>query len=360
VTMADSRSMIIGTYTEKLAHVDGKAPGILGAKYHDGAVADVTVLAEVRNPSWLVLSADGRNLYSVAETVDFEGEPGGGLVAFSRDPSSGELTLLNTAASGGVEPAYVGIDPSGSFVIVANYRNGTLAVYSLGEGGRLEEMVDLVRHAGSSVHPVRQTGPHAHQVLFDPLTGYALVPDLGVDAVLVYELTESGRLVERRSDRFSVEPGSGPRHLAFHPDGQHLFLLDELTNDVVLLRRANGARFEPVQVISTLPSSFEGHNQAAAIRVSASGGLVFASNRGLHSIAILSFDPAHSRLSLEGVEPSRGSEPRDFVLSPDGSQLLVANQDSGTIEVFAVDEAGRHLEPISSTEVPTPVCLLFA
>ncbi|HUB71577.1 MAG TPA: lactonase family protein [Acidimicrobiales bacterium] len=360
MTIAAGQSMIIGTYTEKLAHVDGKAPGILGAKYRDGKVSDVTVLAEVRNPSWLVLSADGRNLYSVAETVEFEGEPGGGVVAFSRDPVSGDLTLLNTAPSGGVEPAYVGIDPSGSFVIVANYRNGTLAVYSLGEGGRLGEMVDHVRHAGSSVHPVRQTGPHAHQVLFDPLTGYALVPDLGVDAVVVYELTPSGRLVERKSDRFSVHPGAGPRHLAFHPGGQYLFLVDELTNDVVLLRRAKESRFEQVQVISTLPSSFDGHSQAAAIRVSATGELVFASNRGLHSIAVLSFDPGEGRLSFEAVEPSRGSEPRDFVLSPDGSQLLVANQDSSTIEVFSVDETARQLQPVSSAEVPTPVCLLFA
>jgi 6-phosphogluconolactonase len=159
--------LIIGTYTEDLPHLEGRSEGMTGVTYDDdGSLGSVTVLAKVRNSSWVVASADGRFVYTVSETVDFEGKPGGGVSAFARDLATGSLTPLNTASSAGVEPAHAAIDPSGRFLLVANYRSGSVAVFALGADGSIGELVDLMQDEGSSVHPKRQTGPHAHQIAF--------------------------------------------------------------------------------------------------------------------------------------------------------------------------------------------------
>ncbi len=350
--------LIIGTYTESLAHVDGKAAGILGSAYAAGAVEPPSVLAPVRNPSWIALSPDGLCLYAVVETVEFEGSPGGGVAAFARDQATGALTPINAVPSGGVEPAHVAVHPDGAFVLVANYRTGSVSVFERRSDGGLGAMVEHVQHEGSSVHPVRQTGPHAHQIVVDPVTGRVLVPDLGLDAVLVYDF-DGGRLRERRDARIVGEPGAGPRHLAFADGGEHLLLLNELDNTLVVLRR-EGDRFVRASSCSTLPEGHTGHSQASAIRVSPSGRYVFTSNRGHDSIAVLAFDAAASSARLVRVEPALGREPRDFVLAPDGEHLLVADQDSGTVVTFRWDEAAASLTPVSTVGVPTPVCLLFA
>ena len=171
----------------------------------------------------------------------------------------------------------------------------------------------------------------------DPKTGRVLVPDLGLDAVLSYQVGEAGELSERAAERIITRPGAGPRHLAFHPDGQHLFLLNEIDSTLMALRR-DGTRFIQTDLTSTLPESCTDHSEAAAVRVSATGRHVFVSNRGFDSIAMFRLDPASGKLTLEHVEPTRGGEPRDICQTPDGEYLLVANQDTHSIVSFAIDE----------------------
>jgi 6-phosphogluconolactonase len=185
------------------------------------------------------------------------------------------------------------------------------------------------------------------------------VPDLGMDSVLFYDFDADGKLTELTSSRFTTVPGAGPRHLAFHPDTEHLFLLNELDNTLVVLKR-DGDDFVQKHVASTLPDGFDQHSQGSEIRVSASGRYVYTSNRGdLDSIAIFEFDAASSTVSLKHIEPSLGSEPRDFVFSPDGRYLIVANQDSDNIVTFEIDETGPTLAHVSTVTIPTPVCLVF-
>jgi 6-phosphogluconolactonase len=360
---ADSASveLIVGTYTEQLPHVDGQAEGILSCRFESGTIGPVRLLAATRNPSFLTLSADGRNLYAVNETVEFEGHPGGGVTAFARDPSTGELTLLSTRSSNGVEPAHLELDPTGRFLLVANYRSGSVSVFSLEADGSLSAETDHDQHAGSSVHPVRQTGPHAHMIMFDPITGDVLVPDLGLDAIFVYTLSSAGKLTEHPDRRIGTKRGAGPRHLAFHPDGTHLFVLNELDNTVVVLQRA-GDSFKTIHVASTLPAGFTGHSQAAAIRVSPSGRTVLASNRGEASdtIALLRFDADHGSLELVDSVSSSGREPREFIFSPDGRFVIVADQDSDALVVMEFSDDEPRLSQISSVSAPTPVCLKIA
>jgi 6-phosphogluconolactonase len=352
------QSLVIGTYTEKMAHVDGHADGILSAHFDGISISAPVVAAEVTNPSWLTSCADGRLIYAVIETAMFEGEPSGGVAAYARNPNNGRLEFLNKTSSAGAEPAHLALDPRERFLLVANYGGGSVSVFNREKNGGLGEMVEHVQHTGSSAHPVRQTSPHTHQILFDPVTGNLLVPDLGLDAVFVYQLGDTGALRERSEARINTAPGAGPRHLAFHPDGRHLFLLNELDNTVVVLRRT-GDRFEQVQVASTLPADFKGHNQTSEIRVSNSGNYVLAANRGHDSIAVFAFDKSTSTVELKLIEPTLGRQPRDFVQSPDGGALIVGNQDSDTVVVFAFDERTPRLTFVSQTSVPTPVCFRF-
>ncbi len=359
MTAPGQAQLIVGTYTERLPHVNGTAPGILGCAYQDGTTGAPTLLAPARNPSWLTITASGRNVYAIHETADFGGEATGGVTAYARDDRTGALSEINSNSSAGLAPAHVALHDREQRVLVANYESGSVASFSVDERGGLGALAGHRQHVGSSVDPARQTGPHAHMICVDPETDRVLVPDLGLDAVLSYEVSETGEFTERVQERIRTRPGAGPRHLAFHPDRQFLFLLNEINSTLVTLRR-DGGSFVETDTKSTLPETAAVHSEAAAVRVSASGRYVFASNRGYDSIAMFSLDESAGILTLEHVEPSQGREPRDFCQTPDGKYLLVANQDSDSIVSFAIDEEVPGLRPVSATRAPSPVCLLFA
>jgi 6-phosphogluconolactonase len=352
-------NLLIGTYTETLPHVTGTADGILGASYDPltGAVSDVTVLASTRNPSYLALDPDGHHVYAVNETHTFEDQPGGGVTAFARDPATGALSQLNSRSSDGVAPCFLAVDGR---VLLANYDSGSMTAVSIEPDGRLGPEVAHVQHQGSSVNSDRQAGPHVHMVSPDPVTGDILVSDLGLDAVLTYQLTPSG-LIERPGTRFAAPPGAGPRHIAFHPDGQHVFVVCELASVVLTLRRVDG-RLLLAHVASTLPPGAESGppTLAGAIRVTPSGRYVLVSNRGHDSLVMLRFDAETPALTLACVQPSGGAAPRDFCLTPEADRVIIAHQDSSNLVVMDIDEDRPELRLLSTTPAPTPSSVLFA
>lgn len=355
--------LVIGTYTERLTDVDGKADGILMADFDaaSGAIGPVTTAATPRNPSYLTVSATGENLYAVSETLDFEGGQGGGVTAYARDPRSGSLTMLNTAPSLGNLPCHVTFDGTGRFVLAANYSTdpGSVTVYEIGADGGLGRATDHLRLNGSGPDPVRQANSHAHMVAIDPVAGSVLVTDLGSDAVMMYTLDDAGRLSPSEVPQLTAAPGAGPRHMAFHPDGQHLFIVNELDNTVCVLRRADGY-FVPTDRISTLPDAVTGKSLAGAIRVTPSGRHVLITNRGDDSVAVFRFDPDTSTLTLAGRADSPGECPRDLIFTPDGRHVIIACQDSDLLATYQFDDKTGELTLLASTPVPTPVCVTLA
>jgi 6-phosphogluconolactonase len=353
--------LIIGTYTEQLPHVHGKADGILTASFDEasGTVGRVTTAATARNPSYLTLSATGKSLYAVSESLDFEGQPGGGIAAYARDPATGGLAPLNTAASLGPAPCYVGLDRTGRFVLTANYGTdaGSVTVYRVASDGSLGDLTDHVQLSGSGPVPDRQASSHAHMIASDPVSGAVLVTDLGSDALMIYALDDSGRLRPGDAASLTAAPGAGPRHMAFHPDGRHLFVVNELDNTVCVLRR-EGDRFTGTDRISTLPATASGQSQAGAIRVTPSGHHVLVSNRGHDSVAVLRFDASVSALTLTGYTGTPGRCPRDLVVTPDGCHVIVACQDSDLLATYGFDDDAGRLSILAATPAPTPVCLL--
>ncbi|MFF1876746.1 lactonase family protein [Leifsonia sp. NPDC058230] len=343
-----TRALLIGTYTQKVPDVDGHGDGIVSAVFDGEMVADAVLAAPLANPSWLTANADGSRVYSVLETA-----PDGWVAAFARD-GSGALSPLGTVSAGGAEPAHLTLDPSERFLVVGTYSGGSISVIALDDDGALGERVAFVQHRGSGPDARRQEGPHVHQLSFDPITGDLVVVDLGLGQVLFYGFGSNGQLTLRPEATISLG-AAGPRHLAFHPDGQHAFVVNELGNTVDVLRRS-GDRFERVGGASTRPADATGDSTTAAVRVSPSGATVFVTNRGDDTVAVFSFDAADG-LTLVATEPTRGKAPRDLIVTPDGDRVLVANQDTDSVAVFSFDEETRSFEFLSLAPVPTPVCL---
>jgi len=356
-------NLIIGTYTEQLPHVHGKADGVLAATFDpaSGRIGPVAALAAARNPSYLTVSASGAHVYAVHETLAFDDQPGGGITAYARDLRTGQLTALNARATGGDSPCHVALDRTGRFVLTANYGvdAGSVAVHSIEPDGRLGELTDHVEHAGSGPDPVRQANSHAHMIASDPVTADILVSDLGSDTVFCYTLHRDGRLAPKASANLDAVAGAGPRHLAFHPDGRHLFIVNELDSTVTALRR-DGDRFALAGRAPTRLPGAEGPNLAAAIRVTPSGRHVLVSNRGDDSLAVLRLGEGIRALSLAGVTPGVGECPRDFIVTPDGRHVIVAAQDGDQLASYEFDDEEGALRLLHTAAAPTPVCLVVA
>lgn len=354
-------TVYIGTYTRRESFVDGKAEGIYVYRLDpsSGALTYAATVGGVVNPSFLAVGAQGDYLYAVNEITGDHGSHGT-VSAFAIDRETGGLAFLNKQSSHGLAPCYVSVDGTGRYVLVSNYESGSLCVLPVQEDGRLGEATDVVQLHGSGPNPQRQQGPHAHMILPGPGGQTLFAVDLGTDKIMLYRLDlERGKLLQADLPWVQLPPGTGPRHLAFHPNGRFAYAVSELQSTVTVLQydESHGG-LAPVQAISTLPDDFEGQNLGAEVAVAPSGRFVYASNRGHDSIVIYEADPATGKLSLVGHEPSQGTGPRFFAIDPAGHLLLVANQDSDTVVIFWIDQNSGELAATGHvSQVPTPVCL---
>lgn len=327
-----------------------------------GRVHGLRLAAEIRNPSFLALHPSKEFLYAVTETNEQNGRAGGGVSAFSIRRDSGDLQLLNTESTRGGGPCHVLVDASGRCLLVANYGGGSIVSFTLSPEGRLSPAVSFHQHSGSSVHPTRQRGPHAHGAYPDPESRFALVPDLGLDRIVLYRLeAHTGRLSAHEPSSAAMPPGAGPRHLAFNPAGTHVYVVNELDSTVSVLRwDSSSGTLTPLQQITTLPPGFEAQNTTAEIAVHPNGRFLFASNRGHDSIAVFQIDAETGQLNALGHRGTQGRTPRHFALDPTGQWLIAANQDSDNIVVMRVDRATGQLgDPRPPVPTPKPSCILL-
>jgi 6-phosphogluconolactonase len=355
----DNTSLLfIGTYT------GAKSRGIYTSRFNsaNGRLSPPELAAETRNPSFLVVHPNRRWLYAVGEVDDFAGQHAGAVSAFHIDQETGRLTLLNAQPSGGSAPCHISLDPSGKCLLVANYSSGSIAAFPVGVDGQVGPKGASIQHRGSSVNPQRQEGPHAHFILPAPSGHRALTCDLGLDKVFVYHLdADQASLMPNEPPSVSLKPGSGPRHLAFHPDGRHVYVINEMGSSLTAFEyQAKTGGLKELQTVSTLPPDFKGENTCAEVQVAASGHFVYASNRGHNSIAAFAVDPRRGTLTSLACEPSGGKTPRHFLLDPTGRWLLAENQDSNNLVVFRVDPSqGRLTRTEEKIEVGSPVCAAF-
>jgi 6-phosphogluconolactonase len=349
--------VFIGTYTE---HEGSQSKGIHMYRMNlsSGELTFQNEAIGILNPSYFAIHPDQKHLYAVNEVQNFAGEDGGGVSAFSIDPTSGELELLNARSSRGKDPCHISIEQSGRFALVANYSSGNVAMLPIHADGQLGPATDVVQHAGSSIDPERQTAPFAHSTMPDPTNRFAVAADLGADKLVIYAMDlENGKL--NKHAEVQVKPGAGPRHSIFHPDGRYFYVFNELNSTVIVYRYdPEAGRLEEVQTISALPSGFKGKSLGADLHIY--GSYLYASNRKHDSLAWFRIDEESGQLSYRGEVPSGGKVPRGFGIDPSGSFLLAANEKSDNVVVFQIDPStGKPIETGQEAKVSHPVCVKF-
>ena len=358
-----SQTLYIGTYTRPEAHVDGHGEGIYVYRFDPatGQLRHQSTFSDVVNPSFLTIEPRGNYLYAVNELTHKE-EGSGTVSAFAIDQAMGDLAFLNKQSSGGLAPAYVSTDHTGRFVFVANYATGNIAVLPVEPNGELRPASDMQQHHGDGPDP-RQDGPHAHSILPDPTGRLVFSANLGTDRIMIYEFDSShGRLLPHHPAAYAVSPGSGPRHLAFHPNGQYLYVITECSSQIYVLDydAPNGA-LAPRQTLSAVPENYAGFSAGADIHLSSDGRFLYASIRGVDAIAVYAINDETEELSLIQHESTQGKAPRNFIIDPAGQYLLAANQDSDSVIVFRINQDNGRLTPTGdSYSIPSPVCLRFA
>jgi len=345
----------VGGYTSK--DRDGRGDGINVYRVDEGSGAwsHVQRLGDLVNPSWLTLHRRRPVLYS-AHGQEQE------ATAYSIDPGSGRLAVLNRQPTQGKNGVRLGIEASDRYLVCANYSSGTVAVLPIEPDGSLGALRDLVPLTGKTgPHPTEQTSAHPHDVAFDPRGRFCLIPDKGLDAIFVFRVDEGGKLVPGAPASVAARPGAGPRHTGFHPTAPFAFVLNELDSTLTAYRfDAETGALEPRQTLTTLPPGWNGRNTTSEIAVAPSGRFVYASNRGHDSVVVFAVEPGTGALSPVAWEPTQGKTPRFIGLDPAGATLYAANQDSDTIVAFRVDRPSGTLTP-SGTVVPvgSPSTIVF-
>lgn len=342
-------NLIVGTYTNQC-----ESKGIYVYDF-DTATAETKLkdnTKSVINPSYLTVSADNSFVYSVNENG---GEST--VSAFKYDPESGRLKLLNKKDAKGADPCYIISDDKN--VIVANYSGGSIAVFGRNADGSLKDAKQVVNHTGGSVTE-RQKSPHVHMVCFSPDRKYILANDLGTDKVYVYNYNPDGgaqTLVLKEAK--DVKKGSGPRHLAFNPNGIFMYLLHELDATLTAFS-CNDGNLTAIQETTVAPTDRVVQNGAADIHITKSGRFLYATNRGSANNITVFRVHANGKLDMVQQISTMGESPRNFTIDPTGNYVLVANQNSNNIVIFKRDKVTGILQDTGKKiEVCQPVCLVF-
>ncbi len=308
------------------------------------------------SPNFLALSKNRKYLYAAYSKGT---QPGGmgSVMAFSVDSKSGKLNKLNEQSSEGAGPAHVSLDPKGRFAYVSNYSAGNLAVYPINKDGSLGKSIDIVKHFGKSVVSSRQEAPHVHSAIPSGDGKFLYVSDLGIDKIMIYEVTNTGKLIPAATPFVSSMAGSGPRHLAIHPNGRFAYSVEELTSTVAAyqIEKVSGS-LKPLERAKMLPDNFTARNSAADIHFSPDGKYLYASNRGHESLVIYSVNPTNGRLHVIGHQNTGGQHPRNFMIDKKGDYLLTANRDTDNIVVFKLDKKTGKLTP-TGTEIKVPAVI---
>ena len=273
----------VGTYTGP------QSKGIYAWRFDaaSGALTELGVAGETKNPSFVALHPSGRFLYAANE-VDK-----GTATAFAIDSKTGKLTELNSASSRGSSPCHLTVDKSGRNLLLANYSSGTVSVVRIGADGKLGESTAFDQHRGTGADKGRQGEPHAHSINLSADQRFAIAADLGTDELFVYKFdAAAGTLTPNVPPSAKTAPGAGPGACSFHPGGRFAYAINELNSTLTAYRwDAKTGTLTEVQTVPTLPAGFKGQNSTAEVVVHPNGKFVYGSNRGNDSIAVFRADP---------------------------------------------------------------------
>ncbi|MEV7194112.1 lactonase family protein [Streptomyces sp. NPDC093510] len=344
--------MVVGRHAERAyigSFTAAGGPGVVTAAVDPdtGALTVLGATDAVADPSYLALSPTGDTLYAVSET------PEGALAAFRTAGDRAELAGRPVPV--GSAPTHLALYDG--HVLAANYRSGSVSAVPLSADGTLAAAAGELRHTGSGPHPQRQQGPHAHQVLADPSGRWAVSVDLGTDSVRVCAFDDGDLTLHRE---VALRPGSGPRHLVFHPRGDRAYVLNELspTLTVCAWDAADGA-LKPLGELPVLTETPAVDTYPSEVVVAPDGRFLWTATRGTDVISVIALDEAGDAPRLTATVPCGGHWPRDLAIDPAGRHLYAANERSGDVTWFTIDQETGIPSRTGAVEVPAASCVVF-
>jgi 6-phosphogluconolactonase len=346
---AQNYNLLIGTYTNK-----GTSEGIYVYNFNaKTGVIKLKSTTKTINPSYLTVSKDKKFVYSVNQ----DGK-NSTVSSFGFNGESGELSFVNKRSAAGEDPCFIIADEKN--VIIANYSSGNISVLGRNADGSLTDVKQTIQHTGKSIEPKRQMSAHVHQVLFTSDKRYLISNDLGEDVTYSYKYDAESAIPLTSPKAFKTNPGSGPRHLAFTPNGKFAYLAHEFTGTITAFSFAKGD-FINLQEIGTIAKDYKGRIDGADIHVSPDGKFLYETNRGDANTINLFAIAANGTLTFIEAVSTLGNGPRNFTIDPSGNFLLVAHQYTNDVVIFNRDKkTGKLKDTGKRINVGVPVCLVFS
>ena len=343
------------------AFASGDKAGIHAFRFDSktGALQPLHRTTDIHNPFFLAVSPDQDFLYAI-NADKFGGADDEFVAAYALEGRTGRLKKLNQQSARGAASCYLDVDATGKTVVVANYASGSVASLPVKEDGLLGEAATFMQHNGSSTVPERQKGPNAHSIVISPDNRSALAADLGIDKILIYQLDAAkAKLTPNDAQPFAkMHPGSGPRHITFHPNGRRVYVINELANTVTFFDYTpESGTLTERQTIATLPAGFSDTSYTADLKITPDGKFLYGTNRGHDSIASYRIGD-DGRLTLISIDPSLGTGPQNLLITPDGRWLLCANMPGNSVVVFRIEVTnGKITATGTPVEMPMPSCI---
>jgi 6-phosphogluconolactonase len=326
-----------------------------------GSLSPAQRVADKSDSVFLAFSPDRKHVYGLAEVRRLGLYPVEAIETYAVDSATGDLTNVSERVAGGPESCHISVDPTGRCVLTADYDGHYVEVFPILPDSTVGTRSCIVRHSGSGPDLVRQESAHPHSINVDPSGRFAIAADLGLDRLYVYRLDPSKGTLSPNDPPFAkVAPGAGPRHFAFHPDGRHAFVINEMQGSITAFYW-DGVKgmLSPYETVSILPIGFKGLNTSAEIVVSKDGNFVYGSNRGDDSIVVHAFDSATGKLTFVQRMTSGIKVPRNYAIDPSGKWLVCANLAANTATVYGVDRETGRLTLGGTIAVPEPLCVRF-
>jgi 6-phosphogluconolactonase len=341
----------------------GAAKGLYLSKLNQdtGALTPAVRVADKSNSVFIAFSPDRKHLYSLAEVPRLLGQPREAIETYEVDASTGALRNVGEQVVDGSEGCHISVDPSGRCVLTANYSDHYIEIFPIKADASVGERSHIIHHSGSGPDASRQESAHPHSINVDPTDRFAIVCDLGMDKVFVYRLDAAKASLTLNDPSFAVvPPGAGPRHFAFHPDGRHAFVTDEMGGAITAFNwDGEKGVLTPYQTISILRPEYKGLNTVAEVVVAKSGRFVYGSNRGDDSLVVLSFDRDTGKLGFVQRMADGVKVPRNYAIDPSGKWLVCANLAGNTATVYRIDPESGRLSLTGTIAVPESLCVRF-
>jgi 6-phosphogluconolactonase len=347
----------IGTSTRKAG--DGIHVGRWN--HQTGTLSDVRIAFEAISPSFLAATRRRKVplLFAGYQTAPKTG----GLSGFRID-RSGDLKLINTLPAAGADFVHLALDHTEGCLIAPNYGKGSILSCKVDPDGQLSGFVSQIQLTGHGPVTSRQASPHAHGVAISPNNRFVYINDLGTDRILIFKLNAAtAELVANDPPFLAMAAGSGPRHLAFHPNGRWAYSINEINSTITFMHwnSASGALSIVDSTATMVPGGDVSNNRAGELAFDASGHFLYACNRGAaEELLTFSVGP-DGRLNFITRLQTAGKEARHFLVSPDDGYLLVAEQFSNEVAVLARDRQTGVLKPTDARyPVEGPSCIVFS